>query len=270
LENVQYFVKEFLMSLWYKIWRQGIENRVAAKHSRRQSSILVVCILVLLSIALVACSDGTKNTNTTHVVPTATPTPVPVALAKLSWCGKPQEVFRDQAASSVKSSGAQTGLGAADDKPKTLTDWSVVKANLGFTLYLPQTLPTGTCLLSVSSSLRDPVFGSNFTIAYVLPNNDSLSFSQAPLRVQHTVFQCSVSQDAATPVTAGTTAATGTVVATSTAVAPAPTKVAQEPLQICNGARDQTSIVFANRGTTSSLQQLLQNLQPNVDWMPAK
>jgi predicted trehalose synthase len=90
------------------------------------------------------------------------------------------------------------------------------------------------------------------------------------LSAQHTVFQCSVSQDAATPVTAGTTAATGTVVATSTVVAPTPTKVAQEPLQICNGTRDQTSIVFANRGTTTSLQQFLQNLQPNVDWMPAK
>lgn len=231
------------MSLWHKIWRQQIESRVAGMHLSRQSSISVVCLLVLLSVALVACSGG-ANTNTTSVAPT--PTPVPVALAMLSWCGKPQEVFRDQASSSVKSSGAQTGLGAADNKPKTLTDWNVVKANLGFTLYLPQTLPAGTCLLSVSSSLRDPIFGSNFTIAYVLPNKDSLSFSQAPLSVQHTIFQCSVSQNAAA------------------------TAVAQEPVQMCNGARDHTSIVFANRGTTSSLQQFLQNLQPNVDWMPAK
>ena len=242
------------MSLWYKIWLQRIGCRVAGMHLSRQSSISVVCMLILLSVALVACSGG-ANTNS-RVAPT--PTPAPVALAKLSWCGKPQEVFRDQASSSVKSSGAQTGLGAADNQPKTLTDWNVVKANLGFTLYLPQTLPAGTCLLSVSSSLRDPIFGSNFTIAYVLPNKDLLSFSQAPLSVQHTVFQCSVSQNEAA------TAATGT------AVAQTPTAVAQDPIQMCNGARDQTSIVFANRGTTSSLQQFLQNLQPNVDWMPAK
>jgi hypothetical protein len=252
------------MSQWYEIWRQQILCCVANIYPKKRSSLPLVCMLILLSIALAACSGSTSNntnkTSTTAVTATATATPAPVALTQLSWCGQPQMVFRDQASSSVKSSSPPTGLGPADNTPKTLTDWNVVKANLGFTFYLPQNLPAGSCLLSVSSSLRDPVFGSNFTIDYVLPNHDALSFSQAPLRTQpHTDFQCNVSQQGAS-----STAATGTAVVHAT---PATT---QAPVQLCSGIEDQTSIVFADRGSTSTLQQFFQSLKPNVDWQPAK
>lgn len=235
-------------------------------YPKKHSSLLLVCMLVLLSIALAACSGSTSNktnttsTVTTSVTATATATPTPVALTQLSWCGKPQMTFRDQASASAQSSSGQTGLGPADNTPKTLTDWNVVKANLGFTWYLPQTLPSGTCLLSVSSSLRDPIFGSNFTIDYVLPNHDALSFSQAPQRAQpHTAFQCSVSQQ-----NTSSTAATGTAVAQGTP------STSQAPVQQCSGTDGQTSIVFADRGSTSTLQQFFQALKPNLDWQPAK
>lgn len=249
------------MSQWHEIWRQRILCRNVSIYPKKRSSLSLVCMLILLSIALAACSGNTSNkTSTATTGVTATATPTPVALSQLSWCGKPQMMFRDQASSSVKSSSGQTSLGPADNTPRTLTDWNVVKANLGFTLYLPQTLPPGTCLLSVSSSLRDPIFGSNFTIDYVLPNHDALSFSQAPLRGQQKIaFQCNVSQQ-----NASSTAATGVAVAQAT---PA---TSQAPVQLCSGTDDQTSIVFADRGSTSTLQQFFQALKPNVDWQPAK
>jgi hypothetical protein len=254
------FDKEFLMSQWWATWRQRIPCRDTTISSKKRPALSFFCMLILVSIALVACTSNVSNTTGNTHLASATVTPTPVSLTQVSWCGQPQMTFRDQASSSVKSASGQTGLGPADNIPKTLTDWNVVKANLGFTWYLPPTLPAGTCLLSVSSSLRDPVFGSNFTIDYVLPNHDALSFSQAPLRTQsRTAFQCNVSQQntSATPVA-------GTAVAI---VTPTPTQV---PTQLCSGTVGQTSIVFADRGTTSTLQKFFQSLQANVDWQPAK
>jgi hypothetical protein len=248
------------MFQWWTTWRQWIPCRDASIYPKKLSSLSLVSMLILLCIALAACSGSTSNSTNSTNTPAATATPTLVSLTQLSWCGKPQMMFRDQASSSVKSSSTQTGLGPADNTPKTLTDWNVVKANLGFTLYLPQTLPAGTCLLSVSSSLRDPIFGSNFTIDYVLPNRDALSFSQAPLRSQpRMAFQCNVSQPSAS-----STAVTGTSVAQVTPVA------TQVPVQLCSGIENQTSIVFADRGTTSTLQKFFQDLKPDVAWQPAK
>jgi hypothetical protein len=172
-------------------------------------------------------------------------------------------VFRDQAApaTSTVQSATQSTLGPANGTPTTVTDWNVVKNNLGFTIYLPKTLPTGSCLLNVSGSLRDPIFGSNFTITYVLPDQSSISFSQAPARTQSTGLQCSVSSS---PAPAGN----GALVAPVTpGVTPIPTS---NSIQLCNGVREKTNIVFSARGTTAALEQFFQALQPNVDWVPVK
>ena len=141
--------------------------------------------------------------------------------------------------------------------PKTLTDWKVVKANLGFTIFLPSTLPIGTCLTSASATLRDPIVGSNFTVGYLLPNHDAISLSEAPLRSQKSAaFQCSISVN--TPGTSG-----GPKGGTPTATP------GQDPVQLCTGGRDTTNIVFSARGKTDALQKFFLALQPNVNWLPA-
>ncbi|GHO87784.1 hypothetical protein [Dictyobacter formicarum] len=249
------------MSLFYRVG-QHPRRDVVGIHARKQSLIYLVCMLFCLSMFISACT-GDSNTKSTGSAK-ATATPAPAQLSSFNWCGKPSEIFRDQASSHAQGGTAQaTGLGPANDKPKTVTDWNTVKQNLGFTIYLPKTLPAGTCLLSVSGSLRDPIFGSNFTITYVLPDQNAISFSQAPVRIKNIAFQCNVSQ-ASSSTTTGNTGNDTKASSTSTAAA------AKEPIQLCNGIRDQTNIVFSARGSTATLQQFFQSLQPDVDWMPAK
>ncbi len=214
-------------------------------------------LLVLSGILLAACA-GAGGANSQ-----ATATPEPVALAQLHWCSKPAMVFRDDASAVKPATGAtvttpSTGLGPANGTPVTLTNWSVVQANLGFTVFLPPTLPAGTCLLSASGTLRHPVLGSNFVITYLLADHDSITFSQAPLTSKNTVFQCSVAPDASV-LNGGAQAATPTAAVSSK----------QDSIQLCSGARNTTDIVFSARGKTSALQQIFQSLQPNVSWIPA-
>ncbi|HLG76953.1 MAG TPA: hypothetical protein VKX46_11105, partial [Ktedonobacteraceae bacterium] len=140
----------------------------------------------------------------------------------------------------------------ANGTPVALTNWSVVKANLGFTIFLPATLPGDTCLLSAASTLRHALIGSNFIITYLLANHDSITFSQAAQRTAGAAFQCNPAQGLNT---------------TSKQVTPTPGP-AGDPVQLCSGTRDGTNIVFSARGKTSVLQQLFQSLQPNTDWIP--
>lgn len=237
---------------------------------------VLTCSLLLVGVLLAACSNGSSNQGGSGGAGnTAVPTAVPqVALTQLKWCSTPSQVFRDQASPNPEggtSSASTAQLGPADGKPKVISDWNTFKANMGFTVYLPKTLPSGSCLLSVSGSLRDPVFGSNFTITYVLPSQDALSFSQAPARSQTLTFQCNVSQNAAPTSSATNTPTTTTTPTTTAATTPAAasTAVAKDPIQLCNGLRDKTNVVFSSRGQTASLQQFFQNLQPEQDWTPA-
>ena len=222
----------------------------------------VLSPLLFISMCLVACSGlnggGANSTSTTKG---ATATSVPqVALANLHWCGKPILVFRDEGA--TKSS-TPTVLGTSTPAvtpttvatpsatPKTLTDWSQVEPNLGFTVFLPPTLPQGSCLISASGTIHDPTFGGIFTIGYVLPNHDAISFSEAPLASQTSTFQCSPSSST-----------TATKNGTPT---PGPTV---EPVQLCTGARSTTNIVLSARGATSALEKTFTALQPHVTWVP--
>lgn len=230
--------------------KSGAISLLSAKPiwSRSPGVILMMGILLLVTTA---CSG-------LNVVNGGTATPGPVSTSRVHWCGKPLAIFRDEAAPTTPTPGATTtpatSLDPANGVPKTITDWNVVKANLGFTVFLPATLPAGTCLTSAASTLRDPIIGSNFTIGYLLPNHDAISLSEAPLRSQkNAAFQCSVSVNA--PGVSG--GATPT------------TTVGQAPVQLCTGARDTTDIVFSARGSTSNLQKFFLAMQPNINWLPA-
>ena len=165
-------------------------------------------------------------------------------------------VFRDEGASGGSGVDAATtpGVVSATATPKTLTEWSQVKANLGFTVFLPATLENGACLMSASGTLHDPIFGSSFTIGYLLPDHSAISLSEAPLRSQNTTLQCS--QATTTP---------GSV-QKSTAAAKSGGQV---PILLCTGARNKTNIVFSARGTKDKLAQIFQELRPDVNWVPA-
>jgi len=136
---------------------------------------------------------------------------------------------------------------------KTVTDWAQVQLNLGLTIFLPATLPIDACLVGVSGTLHDPIFGSSFTIGYLLPDHSALSLSEAPLRSQNTAFQCSP------PTT--TTGDSKTKSATATTAN-------EDAVQLCSGARATTNIVLSARGTTATLEQFFQALEPNINWMP--
>ncbi len=244
------------MSLCYRFWRQSLLLR-----SKKLTGILLLCLLSLFALVLAACSStGTVTPGAGNNAAGAQATPGPVALSSLHWCSKPSMVFRDQADPNAAKTASPAGLGPANGTPTALNDWNTVKSNLGFVVFLPKTLPAGSCLLNVSGSLRDPIFGSNFTITYVLPDQSSVSFSQAPLRTQRADFQCNISNT----VTGGTANKGGTPSAATTPEANA------NPVQLCNGVRDKTNIVFSARGTTTTLQQFFQNLQPDVNWTPAQ
>lgn len=232
-------------------------------------------LMVLLSLLLGGCTGANPGGG---ALPAGTATPANVALSRLHWCEKPTMVFRDLAVATNTTPGATPGatsettpapgtmggLGPANGTPTTITAWSLVKANLGFTVFLPATLPAGSCLLSASGTLRDPILGSNFTIVYLLPGKDALSLAQAPQRSQSTAFQCSAS-----PTTSAVEATrTSTAGAAQKGTATPEPGVTQGTVQLCSGVRDKTNIVFSARGTTQTLQAFFHNLQSGVDWMP--
>jgi hypothetical protein len=209
--------------------------------------------MLLAGILLVACTSGNGGSSS---ITGQNTTP----LAQLHWCnGKPLMVFHDEGASPAgKATGTQTTARATTSStPTTLTDWDIVKTQLDFTVYLPGGLPNGTCLMSASGTVHDPVFGSSFTIGYLLPTEDSINISEAPARMQNPIFQCSSTS-------ASNTASK--IVASNPAISA--TAAAKTPIQICTGVQQGTSIVLAARGTTSNLKTFFQNLQPNVDWVP--
>lgn len=232
---------------------------------------------LLSSFFLVSCSGLSPGGSAT---PSAQPTSSQVALSKLRWCNKPFIVFRDEHApvtstpggsSSTPTATATTGATpgvtstvsvtptatttpSTGGSPTTVTDWSKVAPNLGFTTYLPSTLPRTACLVSAYGTLHDPIFGGNFVIGYQLADGTPISLSEAPLRTNTSAFQCTVSKEA-------TKTSSGTPTATASAT--------QVPMMLCTGARNTTNIVFSARGSEGALKQFFDALQPNVNWVPA-
>ncbi len=233
-------------------------------------------LLLLVGSLLTACS-GINFGGATPATRTPTQTAA-VALAKLHWCGKALMIFRDEGATTTTAgtpaatvtatatlattgtptagtTPAATGVPTTGVTPVTITSWQQVQPQLGFSVYLPATLPVGSCLTSASGTIHDPIFGGSFTIGYLLADRSAVTFSEAPVRSANSSLQCSVS---------GNSRSTGKA-ATPTTTAGATT----QPLQVCTGVRDSTNIVFSARGTTETLTQFFKNLQSNVTWVPA-
>lgn len=236
---------------------------------RRLSGYAVVGVL-LASVLFSACSNPLSGGKTQS----ATATPSSLALAKLKWCTQPFIVFRDEhpaaasgsvtptttatatatatATSSVTPGATATGTAG----PATLTDWSQVQPLLGFTVYLPPHLPNGSCLVSASGTVHDPIFGGSFTIGYLLPNHTALSLSEAPQGSNSLSFECTQSSGSAQQTTHAVT--------TTPTASPTTT-----PYEVCSGVKGTTNVVFSGQGSTSSLTKFYNQLQPNVAWVPA-
>ena len=200
--------------------------------------------LFLCSMFFSACSNPFGGSSS--VTPTAS---TQQGLSAIHWCGKPLMVFRDEGA--VTPTATAT---AASVTPSTITNWSVVKSNLGFTVYLPASLPRGACLVSAQATIHDAIYAGkgSFTIGYLLPDHTPLSLSEAPLKLQSAAFQC---EQKATPTGNGKPATTPTASTT--------------PVQLCSGAKSATNIVIGGAGTVQHLQQIFDGLHSDINWMPA-
>ncbi|MFL5626928.1 MAG: hypothetical protein ACJ788_15200 [Ktedonobacteraceae bacterium] len=244
--------------------------------ARRQYKWFYLSICLLLSSVFLASCSGLSLSGATTA--TATPTPSKRPLAKLHWCNKPFILFRDEHApttgtptakvtatatvsttpgATATASGTSTPSGSPT--PSTLTDWTQIAPLLGFTVYLPATLPNNSCLVSASGTVNDPIFGSNFIIGYLLPDKSPISFSEAPSRSNKIEFQCTSTKSSTPSKTSGSGTATPTAQASPT----------QVPVLLCTGVKANTNIVFSSRGNETTLKQTFDALQPNVAWVPA-
>jgi hypothetical protein len=225
--------------------------------------------LLLSSFFLGSCSGLSLGGPTT---PTATPTPSNLPLAKLHWCNKPFILFRDEhapvsgtptaTATAATTPGATATASATPNgspTPSTLTDWSQISPLLGFTVYLPTTLPNNSCLVSASGTVNDPIFGGNFIIGYLLPDKSPISFSEAPSRSNNIDFQCTSTKSGSANTTLTPGAGTPTAQASPT----------QVPILLCTGVKSTTNIVFSSRGNETALKKTFDTLQPDVAWVPA-
>lgn len=256
------------------------------------SQITSLLLALTITVLLTACfgSSGQLASATPTVTSAAD-----VSLAQLHWCKKPFMLFRDEGAvptptpeatpatatptvtstpgatATVTSRGTPTATAttvATPGTPTTITDWSEIVANLGFTVYLPVALPRNSCLVSAQAVIHDPTFGGSFLIGYLLSDHTSITFSEAPLASQNTIFACYVSNStsgALSQKNATLSADTSAIKLTPTATA-TPTQL---PLQVCSGAKANTSVVLSARRSIEYLQQLFTTLKPNVTWIPA-
>ncbi len=259
------------------------------KHSPNRFAWLQMATFLLLSnLFLASCTSLFGGGSG----PTATATPSELALSQLHWCGKPSMLFRDEGTLATPTTTATAspthGVTAtvtttaiatpgttstptvgstptatatvAPGTPSTISDWSEVEANLGFTVFLPSKLPRNTCLVNAQATIHDPIIGGSFTIGYLLPDHSALSLSEAPLISQNIAFQCNPSTGATPQANATPKAGTPT---------PSPGATQGVPLLLCSGAKDTTNIVMSARGSIDHLQQIFNNLQPHIPWIPA-
>ena len=261
------------------------------KHSPTRFVWLQMTSFLLLSnIFLTSCTGFFGG----EARPTATATPSVLAPSQLRWCGSPSMLFRDEGAqvtpTTTATASPTSGLtpiatptitstpGAtststvagtptptatatvAPGTPTTISDWSVVESNLGFTVFLPSKLPSKTCLVNAQATIHDPIIGGSFTIGYLLPDHSALSLSEAPLISQNISFQCNPSSSVKPQTNA--TPKVGTA-------SPSPGATQGTPLLLCSGAKDTTNIVMSARGSTDQLKQIFNNLQPHITWIPS-
>lgn len=168
------------------------------------------------------------------------------SLNTLPWCDQPLISFVD----------------GSKPTQAPITDWNAVKNDLGFTPYLPASLPQGSCLDLVGGSVHDPIFGGHLSVTWVLPKTGPLSFSEAPKRnVTAGAPQCAEAQaiPSATPGSAATPSATTTT---------PPDAGAAAATTICIGAQSDTAVTIAAHLPASQVRAYFDHLQPNVNWAP--
>ncbi|HUY79160.1 MAG TPA: hypothetical protein VMV29_20500 [Ktedonobacterales bacterium] len=195
--------------------RQPHRRRRQRGRSRASSIVVGLTLLVVVALTLVGCSlsGGSGSTTTTG----------PLGLSQLSWCDGPQIIFQDDSSSTQS----------------VISDWSKVQGQLGFTYYLPATLPQGSCLDLAGGVIHDQIFGGKLDLTYTLPKIGSLTFAEAPKHGDIvTSLQCAVSP-------------------------------ADSAANICIGAISNTTITIAGRDSTSNLQSIFNSLKANVTWLPA-
>jgi hypothetical protein len=146
------------------------------------------------------------------------------SLTQISWCDRKDINFID----------------ASSSNSAPLTNWADVKDQLGFTYYLPSSLPKGTCLVLAGGKIHDAVFnGGTFGITYNLPNDGPLSFSEAPKQSNaSTNVQCVQS-------------------------------ASDTKTNICQGVVGDTNVTIASRLSTSAIQNYFSSLKGNLAWVPA-
>jgi hypothetical protein len=146
----------------------------------------------------------------------------PPGLTELPWCDQPSIAFIDNAAS----------------PPTTITSWDQVKGQLGFTPYLPASLPKDSCLVLARGTVHDPILGGSLSITWSLPASGPLSFAEAPKRADlGGKPQC----------TADST---------------------DKQATLCLGTIGNTSITIAARQPQADLQSLFNSLKSDVNWVP--
>jgi hypothetical protein len=168
-------------------------------------------------------------------------------------------VIATPSTTSTTTVGSTPTTTVAPGTPTTISDWSEVEANLGFTVFLPSKLPRNTCLVNAQATIHDPIIGGSFTIGYLLPDHSALSLSEAPLISQNIAFQCNPS-NGATPQT-NASPKTGTPISS-------PGATQEVPLLLCSGAKETTNIVMSARGSIDQLQMIFNNLQSHITWIP--
>lgn len=201
---------------WYYLGNhRGNRQERQGGRSLASSIAFGLAFLVVAALTLTGCSlpGGTSSGVTTG----------PQGLSQLSWCDGPQIIFQDDSSSTQQ----------------VISNWGQAQSQLGFTYYLPATMPAGTCLDIAGGVIHDQIFGGKLDLTYTLPKIGSLTFAEAPKHGDIvTSLQCAVSP------------------ADSTA-------------NICIGAINDTTITIAGRDTDSDLQSIFHSLKPNVTWLPA-
>jgi hypothetical protein len=187
----------------------------------RSAWALALALLTVALMALAGCSLGAVAGGDGAATQ---------ALSALPWCAQPQLSFVDSSASS----------GAAPPS------WSQVKGQLGFTPYLPPSLPKGACLDLVGATIHDPIFGGRLSVTWILPGGDPISFSEAPRR--------------------GNTGNTGGAPQCQQS---APSAQATDATTVCIGAVGDTSVTVASHLSKSQITTYFNQLQPAPDWSPA-
>jgi len=178
--------------------------------------------LLLLGLLLAVCAcaglgQGQKSVATGQRTPGATP----VSLTALHWCGSPLIAFEDKQQS----------------PPRIVRDWAAVAPALGLTVYLPKSLPAGSCLVSVDGSIHDAELGDHFSIDYLLPNQSPLSFLESPLTGASLPFQCQATEQPGASL-------------------------------ICTGSLGQTRVLIAAKETQAQLHALFNAMAAGVAWQP--